>query len=405
MLAIVNAVVGSAIFGLPGEIAALTGAWSPLAFVLAAFFLLAIVLCFAEVASRFDSAGGPYLYARESFGPLVGFQAGWLTFWIRATAVAANLNVLITYLATLVPAVGSGRTRFAAMAILLGGITVLNIRGVKQTTRAIDVLTLLKFLPAMVLVAMAMPRFDPRIAAAQTPAATDWAAALLLLVYGFGGFEAPLMAAGEAKDPKRDTGIALLGAIAIITTAYVMVQVALVGFLPGLGARKTPIADAFSMLLGPWGLAVASGAAVLSIGAWSVGTVLQTPRLLFGMAERGDLPAAFGKVHERFRTPYVAILAYAAVALALAAWGSFKWNATLSGLTRLLTYGLTCAALPVLRRRAGEPAGFRVPAAGVVVTLALGFCAVLLVNRSLESWWVLPLAMLVGEGLRRLTTR
>jgi APA family basic amino acid/polyamine antiporter len=101
----------------------------------------------------------------------------------------------------------------------------------------------------------------------------------------------------------------------------------------------------------------------------------------------------------------VAILAYAAVALALAAWGSFKWNATLSGLTRLLTYGLTCAALPVLRRRAGEPAGFRVPAAGVVVTLALGFCAVLLVNRSLESWWVLPLAMLVGEGLRRLTTR
>jgi APA family basic amino acid/polyamine antiporter len=401
-LAIVNAVVGSAIFGLPGEIAGLTGAWSPLAFVLAAFFLLAIVLCFAEVASRFDTAGGPYLYAREGFGPLVGFQAGWLTFWIRATAVAANLNVLIAYLATLVPAVGSGRARVATMALLLGAITALNIRGVKQTTRAIDALTVLKFLPALVLVAMALPRFDPAVASAQDPVRTDWAAALLLLVYGFGGFEAPLMAAGEAKDPRRDTGFALLAAIFIITSAYVLVQVALVGFLPQLGTRKTPIADAFSALLGPWGLAVASGAAVLSIGAWSVGTVLQTPRLIYGMAERGDLPATFARVHERFRTPWVAILAYSAVALALASWGSFVFNATLSGLTRLLTYGLTCAALPVLRRRGGEPAGFRVPMAGVVVTLALAFCVALLVSRPLDHWWVVPAFMVAGELLRRL---
>ena len=61
--------------------------------------VLTIVLCFAEVASRFQEAGGPYLYARDAFGPFVGFEAGWLTFWIRVTAVAANLNVFVDYLA------------------------------------------------------------------------------------------------------------------------------------------------------------------------------------------------------------------------------------------------------------------------------------------------------------------
>src|SRR6185369_8254455 len=151
-----------------------------------------------------------------------------------------------------------------------------------------------------------------------------------------------------------------------------------------LGTRKTPVADAFARLFGPWGLALASGAAVLSIGAWTVGTVLQTPRLIFGMAERGDLPAVLARVHPRFRTPWVAILAYSTIALVLAAWGSFAFNATLSGLTRLLTYGLTCAALPVLRRRDGPSPGFHLPAANLVVALAILFCVALLASRPLQ---------------------
>src|SRR5262245_22003135 len=97
--AVVNGVIGSGIFGIPGEIARLCGTYSPLAYLFAGAGILAIVLCFAEVASRFDQAGGPYLYARAAFGPLVGFQAGWLTFWIRTTSAAAALNVFVNYLA------------------------------------------------------------------------------------------------------------------------------------------------------------------------------------------------------------------------------------------------------------------------------------------------------------------
>src|SRR5688572_31072035 len=88
--AIVNGVIGSSIFGMPAQIAELVGPGSPLAFLLAGLGILLVVLCFSEVSSRFTEAGGPYLYARDAFGRDVGFQAGWLTFWIRATATAAN---------------------------------------------------------------------------------------------------------------------------------------------------------------------------------------------------------------------------------------------------------------------------------------------------------------------------
>src|SRR5213079_122644 len=101
----------------------------------------------AEVASRFTEAGGPYLYAREAFGRAVGFQAGWLTFWIRVASAAANLNVFIEYLGPIAPALATGRGRAATMVVVLGVITVINVRGVRQGTWAVDLLTAAKLLP------------------------------------------------------------------------------------------------------------------------------------------------------------------------------------------------------------------------------------------------------------------
>ena len=95
---------------------------------------------------------------------------------------------------------------------------------------------------------------------------------------------------------------------------------------------------------------------MVSIYGYTTGTVLQSPRVLFSMAERGELPRIFARVHARFRTPHVAIVAYAVLALGLALYGSFTWNATLSAIVRLLTYGLTCVALVVFRRRPAMPA-------------------------------------------------
>lgn len=396
--AIVNGVIGSAIFGMPARIAELTGVWSPLAYLAAGLGVMTMVLCFAEVASRFQDPGGPYLYAREAFGAQVGFQAGWLTFWIRVTSVAANINVLVDYLGQTLPAAGTSGGRAATMALVLGVITVINVIGVRQATWTIDVLTVAKLLPLLLLIALGIAKLSPAVLASQEVASPDWTSAILLLLYAYGGFEAPLIPAGENKNPKRDSAFALIAAMAIIASVYMLVQLAVVGVVPHAAAAKAPIAAAFEALIGPSGRAFASFAVVLSVSAWATGSVLQSPRVLYSMAERRELPVVFARIHERFRTPHVAIVTYSALALALALYGSFEWNATLSAIVRLVTYGLTCVALPVFRRRPGfAEAGFQLPLAGAIVPAGVGFALWLLLTRTFAQVWIL--GVLMGAGI------
>jgi APA family basic amino acid/polyamine antiporter len=398
--AVVNAVIGSSIFGMPARLAELVGSGAPLAYVFAGLGILTIVLCFAEVASRFRDAGGPYLYAREAFGSLVGFEAGWLTFWIRVTAAAANLNVFAEYLGQIVPQAAAGPGRLLTMGALLGLITIINLVGVRPATWTVDFFTLAKLLPLAMLVAVGLPRVTGAILATQGVARPAWNEAILLLVFAYGGFESPLIPAGEAKDPRRDTAFALFVALAVIATAYCLVQLVVIGVVPHVAGTKAPVAAAMSALLGPVGVSLASAAAMVSIYGYTTGTVLQSPRVLFSMAERGELPQIFARVHPSFRTPDVAIFTYSVLAFGLAAWGSFEWNATLSAIVRLVTYGLTCAALLVLRaRRPDEAPGFRLPGASAVAPAAVLFCLWLLTTRTLAQGWILGLILLTGALL------
>jgi amino acid transporter len=396
--AVINAVVGSSIFGMPAVLAGLTGARSPLAFLLAGCGVLSVVLCFAEVASRFQDAGGPYLYARESFGPFIGFQAGWLTFWIRVTAASASLNVFVTYLAALLPVAAAPAGRALTMLTVVALIALVNVRGVRHGTWSVDVFTLAKLLPLVLLVVLGLPRVSAEVLATQAVATPDWTQAILLLMFAYGGFEAPLIPAGEAKSPRRDTAFALLVALAVISGVYMLVQLVAVGIVPHLAAQKAPLAEAFRLLLGPHGAVLASVAAMVSIYGYTMGSTLQTPRVLFAMAERRELPAPLARIHPAFRTPHLAIATYAVLVLALALPGSFEWNATLSAIVRLLTYGLTCIALFVLRRRPEAP-GFRLPGAVVIVPVAVAFCVWLLSTRTFTQAWILALIVAAGALL------
>lgn len=399
--AIINGVIGSAIFGMPARQAALTGAWSPLAYVLAGLGVLAIVLCFAEVASRFDAAGGPYLYARESFGASVGFQAGWLTFWIRVTAVSANLDVFATYLGELWPPARVGFGRALVLAAVMAAVTLANVAGVRLATLKIDAFTLAKLLPLGLLIALGLPAVSADVLRTQAVVQADWTQAVLLLVFAYGGFESPLIPAGEARQPRRDTAFALLVALAVIAAVYTLTQLVIVGTVPHVAGARAPLADAFRILLGPWGVTLASVAAMVSIYGYATGSTLQSPRVLLAMAERRELPPWLAGLNVRFRTPVAAILTYAFLAYALALFGNFEWNARLSAIVRLVTYGLTCAALLVLRRRRpDETPGFRLPLAGLVAPLGIAFCLVLLLSRPLGQVWILGLLVVGGLALR-----
>ena len=399
--AIVNGVIGSSIFGIPSSQAALTGAWSPLVCLAVGAGVLTIVLCFAEVASRFGEGGGPYLYARRAFDPVVGFQAGWFTFWIRVTALAANLNLFAEYAAALVPAIDPRPARLLVMATVAGLAAAVNVTGVKEASWAVNAFTVAKLLPLFLLIALGLPRLSAGVFATQVVTHPDWAKAVVLLMFAYGGFESPLIPAAEARDPYRDTGPALIRALAVIACVYTLVQLVVVGILPHAASSKTPFAAAFAVILGPSGAVLASLAALVSISGYAMGTTLQSPRLLHAMAERGELPSLLARVHQRFLTPDAAIVTFAVVTVVLAGSGTFLAIAAFSGVVRLVTYALTCAALILLRlKHARTPPAFRVRGGTIVAAVGYAFCLWLLWTNALDTGWLLLLIAVSGFGLR-----
>lgn len=395
--AVINGVIGSGIFGLPAVLAALTGVLSPLAALAAGGGILLIVLCFAEVGSRFREHGGVYLYSRTAFGPLVGFEVGWLLIWTRLLSAAANLNLFVLYLGELWPAAADGMPRAIVMTVLVATIAATNVIGVRSATWSIDAFTIAKVAPLALLIVLGLPHVDGEVIATQAVPDPDWTQAVLVMMFAFGGFESALLPAGEMRDPKRDIAFALLVGLAVIATLYLLVQLVVIGTVPHAGETKAPLAAALGVLLGPPGVIFASIAAMVSVYGWTTGATLAQPRVIHAMAERGELPGLLARVHPRFRTPHWAIVAFATIALGLALAGSFAANATFSAIVRLVYYSLTCVALIVLRRRTGDAPGFRLPAGRFIAVLAFGFCAWLLTTRSFEQIWIL--LALVAAGL------
>jgi APA family basic amino acid/polyamine antiporter len=397
--AVINGVIGSGIFGLPAPVAALTGSGSPLAVLAAGAAIFVIVLCFAEVGSRFDSAGGPYLYVRETLGPAVGFQVGWLHVWTRLLSAAAVLNIFASYLALLLPWVATPMGRAVAITSAIALVTAINTTGVRQASWTVNVFTLAKLAPLVGLLVLGAFHFDPAVLATQQVAEPRWTEAILLLMFAFGGFESGVVAASETKNPTRDTAFALLAAMAVVTFIYCAVQLTVVGVLPNAREHPAPVSAALGHLLGPVGVTLGSIAVVISVYGWLTGFALMTPRIVFAMATRGELPARLASLNPRTRVPAVAIVLNSFIALTLGLVSDFGQLATFAAISRLGIYVATCIALIVLRRSRGPSPAFRAPAGPVLAVLGIVFCVWLLTTRSLAEAWFLPVMVLAGLAI------
>jgi APA family basic amino acid/polyamine antiporter len=398
--AIVNGVTGASIFVMPATITSLVGASSPVAVLLAGCAIFLIVLCFAEVGSRFVDAGGPYLYTREAFGPAVGFQVGWLHVWTRLFSCAALLNVFVAYLGVLLPAAGKGPGRAIAMIAVMAVVTGLNISGIRQASWTTNVFTIAKLLPLILLIVLGVGNLRQDVLATQAVASPNWIDAVVLLVFAYGGFESAVTCASETRNPRGDTAFALIAGMLTVTVVYGLVQVSVVGVLPRAADHAAPIASALGKLLGSGGVALASVTALIAGSGWLLGFAQMTPRILYAMAERHEFPSILGRVHPRYRTPHIAILVNSCAALALGLYGSFVAAVTLAAIPRLIIFGLTCVALIVFRRRLSTPPGFVLPGGLVFATLGTGFCGWLLSTRSVAQAWILIAVVLAGFVLR-----
>jgi basic amino acid/polyamine antiporter, APA family len=377
----INGVIGAGIFGLPSKVYALIGPYSLAAFVVCALVVTMIILCFAEVSSRFSETGGPYLYARESFGSVVGFEVGWLMWLARLTAFTANCNLLVEYLGYFWPPATTTWPRALVITTIVLFITTINVVGVRDAARFSNIFTLGKLIPIVLFIAAGLFFLQPQnFTPGDQPAFHDFSQSVMLLVYAFTGFEIALIPAGEARDPERNMPFAILTMLGVVALVYILIQVVCIGTLPGLAESKRPLADAASNFLGGAGASLITAGAIISIIGNLGVIVLAAARLPFAMAGRRELPRIFAAIHHRFHTPYVAIVATCAAMLVLTLSGSFIYGVTVSTIARLLAYGATCVALLVLRRRESQPAVFKTPAGALLSISALALIAWLLSN-------------------------
>jgi amino acid transporter len=396
----VNCIIGSGVFGLPSVLAGLLGRASVLAVIVAAIGMGVIIACFSEVASRFTETGGPYLYAREAFGRFFGIQVAWLVWFVRLTSCAANANLFVVYLGEFWPRAVQPFSKLAILTALIGILAVVNFLGVRTGTRVSTSFTIAK-LASLGLVAVAGAVYlitaHPMVPdAVLSPRHNDWAQAIVLLIFAYGGFEAALIAAGEACNPRRDMPFGLFAGLATCTVIYGLIQWVVVGVLPDPGHSQRPLADVARVVLGHSGATLIAAGALFSIYGYLSGNVLTTPRITFALAERGDFPAFFGFVHRRFRTPYVSIFIFALLVWLLALFGTFAGNATLSAGSRLFYYGMVCASLPALRRKQKAPATLHLPGGTVWSILGVLICVALLTRIEYNKSVMLLVAVAVA---------
>ncbi|MGB7219439.1 MAG: APC family permease [Vicinamibacterales bacterium] len=360
---------------LPAAVAAGLGPAAPLAYLACAALMALIVLCFAAAGSRVSLTGGLYVYIEVAFGPLIGFLAGVLYWLMAAFAAASVASALAGSLGVTWAGLNSAIPRGVVLVALFAVLAAVNVRGVTAGTRLVEVLTAAKLLPLVVLVVSGawFVRLE-YLQWSSLPSPSAVGASSLVLYYAFAGVEVALAPSGEIRDPARTVPRAVLLALAITTTLYLLVQGVAQGLLgPSLSTyAAAPLAEAASRVLGPVGrVLVLSGAAVSMFGYVS-GDLLGSPRALYALGRDGLLPAALGRIHPRFHTPHIAIITYAVLVAALAISSSFTTLAVLSNVAALTLYLLCVAASYELARRDVRMAGapFALPGGPTIPVMA-----------------------------------
>ena len=394
----INRVIGAGIFGIPAVLYASVGSLSIAAFLLAALVVSLITLCFAEVGSAHRDTGGPYLYAYRTFGPLVGFEVGWLLWVTQLGGFATVINLFVNYIGWFAPSATTGLPRVVIVAAIVISLALVNVLGVRRAAVINNVLTLGKLLPLVLFIVVGARFIDTaRFTLVGPPTAVALSGAVLIAIYAFSGFEVLGVPSGEIQDPERTIPFALLTGLVVVAMIYVGVQVVAIGTLPGLATSARPLAEAAGRTFGRTGATVMVMGALISTLGVSHAILLAAGRMPFAMAERRQLPGWIAAVHPVYRTPFAGLIV-SAIAMALFTLATtFTSALTITVGLRVIIYLVTCAALPVLRRRPGQaPAAFRVPAGDAVALLSVVTCIGLLVMRPWTETRQLVIVLLAG---------
>lgn len=401
---IITITIGGGVFLLPAGVAGSLGGAAWLAYVICAVVFGLIVLCFAEAGSRVSRSGGPYAYVEQAFGPFVGYLGGVLVLLFGTIAHAAVAAGFTQAVNALVPGAGEGVSRITLILAVFGFFTFINLRGVGQAARVVEIGTIAKLVPLVFMATIGLFAVQgANLAWPGMPPLGTLVSASMTLMFAFFGVETALVPSGEVRDSARTVPRSILLGVGIVTLIYLGVQESAQGILGAdlANHKDAPLAAAAEKGFGPWaGLLLMVGAAV-SMVAHTSGMMLAMPRSVFAMSRDGFLPSALSRISPATHVPTNAILVYAVVVTMLAASGTFMSLVKVANISALLMYLLCCLGVVALRRKNVrlEAKPFTIPGGALVPWLASAAILALLSTVSFDEFKAIGIALVIAVAL------
>jgi len=390
--AIVNGVVGAGVFTLPAVMALNLGPRAPLAFLVCAVAMGAVVWCTADAIRRVPTSGGIYGTVEAAFGGRAGFVTGFVGIWLSSVLSCGGIAAAFAdATGAAIPALAGGVARAGVIVVVIGGLMLVNLRGVGFAARFITVATLAKLVPLALFIGVGVWFIDPaKLGAGAAAVGGDgigggFGRAVIFALFAFSGMETPLGASGEVSDPRRTLPRAIFLSMGFVLFLYVAVQVVSQGLLGAdLAASATPLSSAIATVSPGLGLVLAGGAAASRL-IWIGSDLLGAPRLLFAFARDRLLPSFLGALDAKTHVPRTAIVVHSILVVILAISGTFEALAILSGLASTFLYSMACAAAWRLDARGvGGSAGRRGVIAGAAVVGVLAMVAIAVQAKPVE---------------------
>jgi APA family basic amino acid/polyamine antiporter len=413
VMIVIGGIIGAGIFINPYIVAQrldssglVIGAW-----LAGAAIALIGALAYAELGAMFPSAGGQYVYLRDAYHPVVAFLYGWaLLVMIESGAMAAVAMTFAEYAVRLVSdqpqastLIGAGGVRAVAIGAIVF-LSIINYLGVIPGSRLLNVFVVLKVAALAVLIASGLI-YSGVLDAAQEVAApgsagtiTAFGAALIPIVFAYGGWQNANYVAEEIRDPRRILPICLLAGTAIVAVVYVTINVAYLQALGlgGLAATTTPASDAARLLFGAAGDRFVTAAIAISTFGFLNLCVLAPTRVYYAMAADGAFFPQVARVHPKYQTPSLAIVLQSTWAIALTLTGTYGQLLDYVVFADWIFFGLTVASVFVFRAtRPDAPRPFKTW--GYPVTPALFVLAAIGIVASVIR--VSPMQSMIGAGL------
>ena len=431
----IGAIIGAGIFVLTGTAAAqYAGPAIVISFIVSGLGCLFAGLCYAEFASMIPIAGSAYTYGYATLGEFVAWIIGWdliLEYLFGASTVAVGWSGYFSAFmdqiglhmptsltsAPLKYAEAEGFTQTGALInlpamVLIALMTTLLVIGIKESARFNNFIVILKVTIVLLVIGFGFmyvnqanwhPFIPPNTGEYGHYGWSGIVRGAAVVFFAYIGFDAVSTAAQEAKNPQRDMPIGILGSLAVCTVLYILMSLVMTGLA---SYKELDVPHPVFVAIEKAGPALAWLGGIINIGAIAglasvvLVMLMGQPRIFYSMARDGLLPAVFGKVHPRFKTPYVTTILTGIVAGVVAGFFPIGLLGELVSIGTLLAFVIVCAGIIALRYKSPNIARpFRTPLVPLVPILGILICGYMMSSLPRATWERLIVWMIIGLAI------